>query len=104
MEIKEAIHLPELALSGGGLGRFGSTQRVWVYVHKREMAMHQTNAMEQFTNHLLDGPMSLLTVGALVVGVIDHYHRGVRRSPHVVAFIDRHRQPDRLYFTHINRS
>src|SRR5258708_23497520 len=102
MKIKEAIHLPELALSGGGFGRFGGTKRMWVYVHKWEMANHQTKLVHKVMSHLLGRPMSLLTPRTLVIAVIDHCNRGVRRSPHVVAFLDLHSQPDCLYFTHLN--
>src|SRR5437762_12416096 len=104
MEKKEAIHLPELALRGGCLGRFGGMKRMWMYVHKWEMANYQTHRPQQFATHLLDRPMSLLTPGTLVIAIIDYCHRGVRRSSYVVSFINWHIKPDRVRFSHLNRS
>src|SRR5260370_40080255 len=101
MKIKQAVHLPELSLSCGGLRCFGRTQRARMAFHEWEVSMNQTHAVQQFTSHLLGGPMSLLTAWTPVVAIIVHYNRRIRWPHHVVALGHRHRQRSICCFTHL---
>src|SRR5437762_2198649 len=98
---EKAVHLPELALSGGGLRGFGCTQRTRMVFDEWEMSMNQTHPVQQFTRQLLGRPMCSLTTRTLVVAIIDHCDRRARRTHHVVEFIHLHGQHNSRCFNHV---
>src|SRR6266850_774682 len=100
--VLSAVHLPELALSGGGLRRFGCTQRTRMVFDEWEMSMNQTHPVQQFTSHLLGRPMCSLTTRTLVVAIIDHCNRRALRPHYVVALIHRHSQRNSFCFKHVS--
>src|SRR6185295_17263952 len=51
------VHLPELALEGGGLGEFGGASCIRVEFRKREIAEDETQAITQLRLNALDDRM-----------------------------------------------
>ncbi len=81
---QQVVHLPELAVGGGGLGSLRRKLRVRVDVVERQVTPHVAQIAEigqQLAHHLLRLP----AVGALEVAVLDQRDRRVVRSADVVA-------------------
>ena len=71
------MHLPELALVGGGLGGLGRQLRVRVDVVQRQVAPHVAQVVAERVEQLADHQLGLAAVRALVVAVLDERHRRV---------------------------
>src|SRR5262249_30700737 len=94
------MHLPELALSCSRFRGLRRSQSPRMNTYEREVAVDKSHAAEQFTKHLFSGAMSAMTTRATLVAVGNYGNRSLSRPNHVVAFVDRNWQHERLWFDH----
>jgi len=70
------VHLPEFVLSCGRFGSLSRAQGLRMNFYQRKMTVHKSYAVEEFVKHLFEHAMSVLTIGALIVTVVnDRYQR-----------------------------
>ena len=82
---QQVVHLPELALGGGGLGRLGGHLGARVDVVERQVAPDVAHVVAVGRQQLADHLLGLTAVGALEVAVLEQRHRRVLGTADVVA-------------------
>ena len=81
---QQAVHLPELALRGGALGRLGGGKRVGMQLLEREVAPGKPDPARKAREESLQPGRRLLADGAFEVAVFHDGHVGMRGALHVV--------------------
>jgi hypothetical protein len=80
---QQVVHLPEGALPGRRFRRLGGELGVRVNVVQRQVPPDVPDVAE-VTEQLANDRFGSATVRALEVAVLDHGHRRLHRSPHVI--------------------
>src|SRR6185437_11566447 len=62
--LQQLVHLPELALGGGGLSRLGGLLRVWVKLRDREITEYELHRAWVAVEQQVHVPGRALAVGA----------------------------------------
>src|SRR5437870_6440113 len=88
MLIQEIVHLPELALRGGGLGRLRGLGGVGVLFGQRKVPEHEADLGSELAQHALQLGVGGAAKRTLEVAVLDQGRACVRRSLDMVAGAD----------------
>src|SRR2546421_11043120 len=86
------MHLPELALSCGGLCCQSRVQRVRMDFGEREVAKDKAQLVPELLLHRSHDGRRLACIGAFVVAILDQCGSGCCRSLAVVPFTDGYRE------------
>ena len=79
------VHLPEVALGAGGLGRLGGYLGMRMHVGEREVTPDVTQVIAEGDQQLPDHTLGLTAVRALVVAVLEERDWRVGRAADMVA-------------------
>src|SRR3989449_2328084 len=93
--VEKIVHLPELVLDSGRLGRFRGPFRLRVGGRDGEVSEDEPQLRSEFLLDLLHDRVGRPTVGTLVVPVLDEHHASTGRPFTVVPFSDRQSQSRR---------
>ncbi|KZN25709.1 hypothetical protein A4G99_04480 [Haladaptatus sp. R4] len=71
MLVEVVVHLPELSLHTGRLGRLRGVEGVWMGLFQREVSKDEPEVVAHLLPDRLDDRIRSATVGALVIPVFD---------------------------------
>src|SRR6266853_3247934 len=83
------VHLPELPLRPGRLGRFGSVRRVRMHLAEGEVAKHEPHTRAECPLNGLHDRVGLAAVRTFVIPILDERDWRSRRALRVIAIADR---------------
>src|SRR5260370_41302766 len=84
----QVMHVPELAMLGGKLSRFGGGLCVWMYFSQREVSKDKPQLFSELLLKRFDDRVCMSAVRTFVVAIFDQSNRGVGGALGVVGSSD----------------
>src|SRR5260370_41823260 len=76
----QVMHVPELAMVGGKLSRFGGGLCVWMYFSQREVSKDKPQLFSTLLLERFDDRVCMSAVRTFVVAIFDQSNRGIGGS------------------------